>query len=177
MDGAIDHRGRQERVLPTPFWPRNVGRKPARIASTSQRPGSLRSPNAAKVLATMASVWLATCLAATGLATAAPATPAWSLLPQPANVRLAGSGVVKIPDGGLVAVRGADRQQVQPIADRFIQLVASTRGLQLHAAPAAAEAHPTITFETDPNASVVGDSGYRIEVGAQGIRIIARAPS
>jgi len=116
-------------------------------------------------------------LAATGLATAAPATPAWSLLPQPANVRLAGSGVVKIPDGGLVAVRGADRQQVQPIADRFIQLVASTRGLQLHAAPAAAEAHPTITFETDPNASVVGDSGYRIEVGAQGIRIIARAPS
>ena len=125
----------------------------------------------------MASVWLATCLAATGLATAAPATPAWSLLPQPANVRLAGSGVVKIPDGGLVAVRGADRQQVQPIADRFIQLVASTRGLQLHAAPAAAEAHPTITFETDPNASVVGDSGYRIEVGAQGIRIIARAPS
>ena len=78
----------------------------------------------------IAFVWLAT----TGMAIAAPAASTWSLLPQPADVRLAPSGVVKIADGALVAVRGADRQQVQPIADRFMQLVANTRGLQLHAA-------------------------------------------
>src|SRR6185312_7253203 len=64
-------------------------------------------------------------------ATIAPST--WSLLPQPADVRLAQS-VVKLADGDLVGVRGADLQQVQAIADRFIQLVADTRGLQLHAA-------------------------------------------
>jgi hexosaminidase len=45
--------------------------------------------------------------------------------------------MVKIADGALVAVRGADPQQVQPIADRFMQLVANTRGLQLHTAAAA----------------------------------------
>jgi hexosaminidase len=48
-------------------------------------------------------------------------------------------------------------------------LVANSRGLKLNAA-AKAEAHPAITFEMDPHASVVGDSGYRIEVGARAIR-------
>ena len=105
-------------------------------------------------------------------ATIAPST--WSLLPQPADVRLAQS-VVKLADGDLVGVRGADLQQVQAIADRFIQLVADTRGLQLHAATTA-DAHPAIMFELDPHASVGGDAGYRIVLGAQGIRVIARAP-
>jgi hexosaminidase len=90
-------------------------------------------------------------------------------------MRLAASGVAKIADGALVAVRGPDLQQVQPIADRFIQLVVTARGLQLHAA-ATADAHPAITFEMDPHASVLGDSGYRIVIGAEGIRVIARAP-
>jgi len=116
-------------------------------------------------------LWLAT----TGMAIAAPAASTWSLLPQPADAHLAPSGVVKIVDGALVAVRGADRQQVQPAVDRFMQLVASTRGLQLRAATTA-DAHPAITFEVDPHASVVGDSGYRIVSGAQGIRVIARSP-
>jgi hexosaminidase len=83
--------------------------------------------------------------------------------------------VVKIANGALVAVRGADLQQVQPIADRFMQLVANSRGLQLNTA-ATADEHPAITFIVDPHASVLGDTGYRIVVGAQGIRVIARSP-
>ena len=135
-------------------------------------------------------------LAAMGLAVGAPAASVGSLLPQPAEVRLASSGVVKIADGALVAVGGTDREQVQAIADRFIQLVANTRGLQLKAGVGAAAvagtaaaggaaavagtvtapgAHPAITFEVDPHASVVGDTGYRIEVGGEGIRVIARS--
>ena len=120
-------------------------------------------------------------LASVGMATTAQAAATWSLLPQPAGVRLASSGVVKIADGALVAVRGADVEQVQPIADRFIQLVANTRGLQLRAAttraPPATDAHPAITFEVDPHASVEGDSGYHIVVGADGIQVSARSPA
>jgi hexosaminidase len=116
-------------------------------------------------------VWLAT----TGMAIVAPATPTWSLLPQPAEVRLGLSGLVKIANGALVAVRGADREQVQPMADRFMQLLASTRGLQLSRATPA-DAHPVITFEVDPHANVVGDTGYRIVVAPQGVRVIARTP-
>ena len=109
------------------------------------------------------------------MAGAASSAPTWSLLPQPAELHLARSGVVTIADGALVAVRGADPKQIQPIADRFMQLVADTRGLQLHAA-IAADAHPAITFDVDPHASVVGESGYRIVVDAGGIRVIARSP-
>jgi hexosaminidase len=82
--------------------------------------------------------------------------------------------VVRIADGAAVAVRGADRQEVQPIADRFMKLVADTRGLQLHAATVA-DAHPAITFDVDPDASVRGDTGYRIVVAAKEIRVTARS--
>jgi hexosaminidase len=120
----------------------------------------------------MAIAWLAT----TGLAIAAPAAPTWLLVPRPVEVRPARSGVVKIADGATVAVRGANREQLQPIADRFMQLVARTRGLQLHPATAA-DAHPAVTFDMDPHASVVGDTGYRIVAGAGRIRVIARSPA
>ncbi len=110
--------------------------------------------------------WLAT----PGIAVAS----AWSLLPQPADVHPAPSGVVRIADGAAVAVRGADRQQVQATADRFMKLVADTRGLQLHAATVA-EAHPAISFDVDPGASVGADTGYRIVVADQEIRVIARS--
>lgn len=80
-----------------------------------------------------------------------------------------------VADGAAVAVRGADRRQVEPIVDRLVRLVADTRGLQLRAATTA-DARPVITFEVDPRANVVGDAGYRIVVGAQGIRVIARSP-
>src|SRR5690348_7035293 len=114
-------------------------------------------------------------LAATGMAAAAPVASTWSLLPQPAHARLASSRVLTISDGARVAVRGADRSQAQPIVDRFVRLVADTRGLQLQMA-AAAGAPPAVTFEVDPRASVVGDAGYRIVVGAQDIQVIARSP-
>ena len=55
-----------------------------------------------------------------------------------------------------------------------MKLVADTRGLQLRAATAA-DAHPAITFDVDPDASVGGDTGYRIVVAAQEIRVIARS--
>lgn len=143
----------------------DAGGMPACVPSVSRRRGIV-SAGCSNAL-----MWLAT----TGMAIAAPAASTWSLLPQPADARLAPSGVVTIVDGALVAVRGADRQQVQPAVDRFIQLVANTRGLQLHAATMA-DVHPAITFDVDPDASVVGDSGYRIVSGAQGIRVIARSP-
>jgi hexosaminidase len=117
-------------------------------------------------------MWLAT----TAMAIAAPVASTWSLLPQPAHIHLAPSGVVKIADGAVVALRGVDRQQVQPTVDRFVHLVANTRGLQLHPATAAG-AHPAITFDIDPHASVVGEDGYRIVVGAGEIRVISRSPS
>ena len=149
-----------------PFLATYVGSTPVCISSVFRR---LRTAAAGFAIAF---VWLAT----TGMTIAAPAASTWSLLPQPADVRLAPSGVVKIVDGALVAVSGAARQQVQPIADRFIQLVASTRGLQLRMADTA-DAHPAITFDVDPQANVVGDTGYRLEVGAPGIRVIARSPA
>jgi len=140
-------------------------------AAIGHRGGRVRRPYAGKSLAAIAAAWLTM----TPLATAAGAASTWSLLPQPVDVRLAPAGVVKIADGALVAVRGADAEQVQSIADRFIRLVADTRGLQLHPATTA-DAHPAITFDVDPHANVVGESGYRIVAGADGIRVIARSP-
>ena len=116
----------------------------------------------------------ALCLAV-GPVSAAPATSAWSLLPQPAEARLAGGKPIEVANGSAIAVRGADRQQVLNIADRFVQLVADTRGLQLRVADAA-DAHPAITFEVDPQANVVVDAGYRIVVDDHGILVTARTP-
>jgi hexosaminidase len=110
-----------------------------------------------------------------GVATAAPAGSIGSLLPQPARARPAGTGVLTIANGTLVTVLGADRRQVLPIADRFVQLVADTRGLQLRTA-AVSGARPAITFDVDPNARAMGNAGYRIVIGAQGIRVSARSP-
>ena len=144
-----------------------------RIAGTDHACGAVkqRRLGLGKGLAAFVVAWLAMM----GVATAAPVAATWSLLPQPAQAHLAGSGVVRIADGAAIAVHGADRQQVQRIVDRFVQLVADTRGLQLHTA-VAADAHPVITFEVDPHASVVGDAGYRIVLGEQGIRVTARTP-
>ena len=148
----------------------------AGVGGTIPRPAVLfrgsAGRNAGRGLAAIALlVWLASM----GGAIAAPAASIGSLLPQPVAVRLTGSGVIKIADGASVAVRGANREQVQPIADRFMQLVANTRGLRLKAATTA-DSHPTITFDVDSRASVEGEAGYRIEVGAEGVRVIARSP-
>ena len=116
----------------------------------------------------MAGVWLA----ATGVVVAMPALPAWSLMPQPARMRPAISGSLKIADGTEVAAHGAE---LQSIAGRFVQLVANTSGLHLRMATAAS-AHPAIVFEVDPHADVTSDAGYRITVGDQGIQIVSRTP-
>jgi hexosaminidase len=143
----------------------DIHRRPARVASLLRRSRTMLHGCATAI------AWQATA----GMTIAAPATSSWSLLPQPSDVRLAPSGTVKIADGALVAVRGVDRQQLQPIADRFMQLVAHSRGLHLNLATTP-EARPAITFDMDPHENVVGDSGYRIEVATGGIRIIARSP-
>jgi len=140
--------------------------RPARIASRVRR-----SRTVLRAMAT-AVAWQA-CAAMAG---ASPAPSTWSLLPQPTDVRFAPSGVVTIVDGARVAVRGADGPTVQPIADRFVRLVADTRGLQLNLATPA-ETDAAITFELDPQATVVGDSGYRVVVGGGGIRVVARSPA
>ncbi len=140
--------------------------RPARTPSTPRR-----APPVVRSLATLL-VWHT----AAGMASATAATATWSLLPQPTDLRPAASGIVRIVDGGRVAVRGADSEALRAIADRFIGLVADTRGLRFQPA-AATEADAAITFEVDPQATVVGDSGYRIVVGAGGIRVIARSPA
>jgi hexosaminidase len=114
-------------------------------------------------------------LAATSAVHAAPAVPAWSLLPQPATARPVGSGATEIDDGAVVLVQGAERQQVQSIAERFVQRVADTNGLNLRL-PTTGAAHPAITFDVNPNADVADDAGYRISVGEDGILVTARTP-
>jgi hexosaminidase len=143
-----------------------VRARPARVASLFRRSRTVLRGIAAALL------WQVTM----GMTTAAAANPAWSLLPQPTDVHLAPSGMVKIVDGARVAVRGAYREALQPIVDRFVRLVAETRGLQLNLATTA-EPDAAITFDLDPQATVVGDNGYRIVVGNGGIRVLARSPA
>lgn len=123
----------------------------------------------ASFLRRLAIVWLAT----TGIAAAAPDIPVWSLLPQPAKASPANSGAVDIADGAVVSVRGAEHQQLQSIADRFVQQVADTNGLHLRVATSDA-AHPAITFVVDPHADVADESGYRITVDNGGIVVTSR---
>jgi hexosaminidase len=115
------------------------------------------------------------CLVATGAVNAAPAVPKWSLLPQPATTKPAASGAVDIADGAVVSMQGAERQQVQSVAERFVQRVADTNGLNLRVATTGA-AHPVITFDVDPHADVADDAGYRITVNSGSILVTARTP-
>ncbi|MET3651987.1 beta-N-acetylhexosaminidase [Dyella japonica] len=114
-------------------------------------------------------------LAVAGVATAAPATAPWSLLPQPARLSPAPSGAMDIADGGVILVHGADIQQVQSIAERFAQRVADTNGLHLRVVTTDA-AHPAITFDVDAKADIADDAGYRITVNEGGILVTARTP-
>src|SRR6185312_16356949 len=132
MNSATGHRGLHGA---TPVPAADVGGTLERAASMFPRPRTVLNGFS------IAFAWLA----ATGMPFATSATATWSLLPPPADVRPASSGVVEIVDGARVAVRGADRLQVQPTVDRFMQLVGTTRGLQLCPA-ATADSHPAITF-------------------------------
>ncbi|HEY2622200.1 MAG TPA: family 20 glycosylhydrolase [Dyella sp.] len=114
-------------------------------------------------------------LAATGVVAAAPGVPTWSLLPQPAMARPAGSGAAEIADGAMVSVRGMDREQVRSIAERFVQRVADTNGLHLRVVTAGV-AHAAITFDVNPSADVQDQAGYHITVDDDGILVTARTP-
>src|SRR2546421_9617869 len=123
MNGAIGHRGRQvagsRTLVPAP----DAGGMPVCVPSVFRRRGTVPAGFSNALL------WLAT----TGMAIAAPAASTWSLLPQPVDARLAPSGVVKIVDGALVAVRGAGRPRVQAPVGRVLELGGNTRRVQVHA--------------------------------------------
>jgi len=115
--------------------------------------------------------WLAICSAAM----ASPATPAWSLLPQPAKASPSGSGAIQVADGAVVLVRGPDQAEVQRIAERLVQRLGDTHALHLRIATTDA-VHPTITFEVNAGVDIADEAGYRITVDDKGIRVTARTP-
>lgn len=102
----------------------------------------------------------------------AASAPVWSLLPMPAVVKSAGSGTVDIRDGAGVAVRGTSDAAMAAVVENFLQRVASVRGLRLRKA---ANGEPAaVTFDVRPDAAVVGEEGYAIAIGEQGIVVTAR---
>ena len=117
-------------------------------------------------------VTAALCMTALSLAQAA---TAWSLIPQPVEAKPSGEQPIEIANGSTIDVRGADREKVLGIADRFAKLIAEARGLQLRRVEKT-DAHPAITFEIDPKTDVVGDAGYRIIAKEGGIVVGARTP-
>ena len=116
---------------------------------------------------------LAAMSALTGVATAA--SPAWSLLPQPAEVHPAARGAVTVSDGDRVLVQAEDDGQALAVAKRFAALVAATRGLHLRVETRADKRSPAaIVFRLDLNADAANDAGYRIAIGDGEIEVTAR---
>ena len=116
---------------------------------------------------------LAAMSALTGVATAA--SPAWSLLPQPAEVHPAARGAVTVSDGDRVLVQAEDDGQALAVAKRFAELVATTRGLHLRVETRADKRSPAaIVFRLDLNADAANDAGYRIAIGDGEIEVTAR---
>ena len=116
---------------------------------------------------------LAAMSALTGVATAA--SPAWSLLPQPAEVHPAARGAVTVSNGDRVLVQAEDDGQARAVAKRFAALVAATRGLHLRVETRADKRSPAaIVFRLDLNADAANDAGYRIAIGDGEIEVTAR---
>lgn len=116
---------------------------------------------------------LAAMSALTGVATAA--SPAWSLLPQPAEVHPAARGAVTVSNGDRVLVQAEDDGQALAVAKRFAALVATTRGLHLRVETRADKRSPAaIVFRLDLNADAANDAGYRIAIGDGEIEVTAR---
>jgi hexosaminidase len=110
-----------------------------------------------------------------GVANAAEPAPAWSLLPQPVEMHPAARGAVTVSNGDRVLVQSAGDAQALAIAQRFVALVARTRGLHLRVQTQADEQSPAaIVFRLDPHANVADDAGYRIAIGDGKIGIAAR---
>ncbi len=116
-------------------------------------------------------------LVACHCAQAASPVPAWSLLPQPAEMHPAGQGSVTVKDGDRVLVQSAGDAQAPAIARRFAALVADTSGLRLKVETAAGKQSPaTIVFRIDPHAGIADDAGYRIAIGNGRIVVTAGTP-
>jgi len=112
---------------------------------------------------------------AMGAANAATPAPAWSLLPQPAEMHPAAQGVVTVSDGDRVLVQAEGDAQALAVAQRFGALVATTRGLHLRVQAQADRQSPAaIVFRLDPSADVGSDAGYRIAIGDGRIEVVAR---
>jgi len=116
---------------------------------------------------------LAAMSAFAGVANAA--VPAWSLLPQPAEMHPAAHGAVTVSDGDHVLVQAAGNAQALAVARHFAALVAGTRGLHLRV-ETQADKSPTaaIVFRLDPHADVANDAGYRIAIGGGRVEVTAR---
>jgi len=108
-----------------------------------------------------------------GLASAA--APAWSLLPQPAEMHPAAHGVVTVSDGDRVLVQAEGDAQALAVAQHVAALVATTRGLHLRVQTQADKpSRAAIVFRLDPHAHVASDAGYRIAIGNRKIEVTAR---
>ena len=110
--------------------------------------------------------------AISGFATAAP-VPAWSLVPMPAVVKPSGAGVLDIGNGAGVVVRGSDDAAMAAVVNHFVQRVADVRGLTI-GQTTSDNAPVAVTFDVRPDAAVVGDEGYALVIGPQGIIVTAR---
>lgn len=111
------------------------------------------------------------------VAMAAPTTPKWSLIPEPAVVHPAGHGVVTVSNGDQVAVQAHGTAQATAIAHRFAALVASTRDLHLDVTGMSGnQANARIVFDLDPASRIKNKAGYRIDIGNGRIRVTARTP-
>lgn len=119
----------------------------------------------------LGSVFVLACVASA--ASAATTAPAWSLLPQPAVMAPAAQGSVTVSDGDRVQVSADGNAQAVDVVQRFVSLVAETRGLHLHV-DTGASAPPVIVFRLDPHADVADAAGYRIAIGGGRIEVTAR---
>jgi hexosaminidase len=109
-----------------------------------------------------------------GAASAAESVPAWSLLPQPAEMHPAAKGAVAVSGGDRVLVQAGEPQALA-VVQRFAALVATTRGLQLRVETHLDKESPAaIVFRLDAHAAVADDAGYRIAIGDGKIEVTAR---
>ncbi|HEY9110180.1 MAG TPA: family 20 glycosylhydrolase [Rhodanobacteraceae bacterium] len=115
--------------------------------------------------------------AATHIALAVTAVPSWSLLPQPVEMHPAGQGSVTVANRDHVLVQASGDAQALAVAQRFAELVAVTRGLQLRVATEADARSPAvIVFRLDPHADAVGEAGYHLAIGGGRIEVTAHTP-
>jgi len=110
---------------------------------------------------------------ATATASVAQAASAWSLLPQPVEMRAGEGKALSIANGASIEIRGEGRDKIAGLVERFATRVADVRGLQLPIAPAA-DPHAAIVFELNPKADVEADAGYRIDIDEHALHVSAR---